>query len=155
MAANCRFAFAVHILSVLAVHREGATSTQLAGSVNTNPVVVRRLLATLRRAGFVCTQQGARAGSRLCCEPSHIPLDAIYRAVESTASFSLHPHQPNQRCPVGRRIELVLGEVFASAQNALEHALAQRTLADVLETMSAPLTPQKKKTIHVSRHRTR
>ena len=155
MAANCRFAFAVHILSVLAMHREGATSELLAGSVNTNPVVVRRLLTTLRRAGFIQTQQGARAGSRLCCEPSHISLDAVYRAVESAASFSLHPQTPNQRCPVGRRIELVLGEVFASAQNALEHALAQRTLADVLETMSASETRPKSKAAHVSRHRSR
>ena len=155
MAANCRFAFAVHILSVLSVHREGATSGQLAASVNTNPVVVRRLLTTLRRAGFIKTQQGARAGSQLCCEPSHIRLDAIYRAVESAASFSLHPQKPNQRCPVGRRIELVLGEVFASAQNALEHALAQRTLADVLETMSAPPARPTKKSAHVSRHRPR
>jgi Rrf2 family protein len=139
MAVSCRFAFAVHILSVLAHTAEkGVTSDRLAASVNTNPVVIRRLLSTLRKAGFVCTQKGARSGSRLCCVPHHISLDAVYRAVESAPSFSLHPQRPNQRCPVGRRIELVLGEVFASAQNALERALAQRTLADVLETMSHP-----------------
>ncbi|MEO8354216.1 MAG: Rrf2 family transcriptional regulator [Chthoniobacteraceae bacterium] len=139
MAANCRFAFAVHVLSVLASHPEsGVTSDKLAASVNTNPVVIRRLLTTLRRAGFICTQKGARTGSRLCHEPGEITLDQIYRAVESGPSFSPHPHTPNQKCPVGQRIEMVLTEVFASAQSALEHALSERSLADVVETMQTP-----------------
>ncbi|HEV7403511.1 MAG TPA: hypothetical protein VGO11_11310, partial [Chthoniobacteraceae bacterium] len=63
-----------------------------------------------------------------------------------------HPHPPNPRCPVGRRIETVLGEVFASAQSALERALAERTLADVLETVNEPAPPDRRKSrAHLSR----
>lgn len=142
MAANCRFAFAVHLLSVLACHPgDGVTSSQIARSVNTNPVVIRRLLISLRRAGFICTKKGARSGSHLCCAPEAISLDAIYRAVETASSFSLHPQTPNRRCPVGRRIEEVLGEVFASAQSALETELSRRTLADLLENMDVSSSP--------------
>ena len=134
MASSCRFAFAVHVLAVLALKREGGgvCSDLLAGSVNTNPVIIRRLLTRLRHAGLVTTQKGASGGATLAASPEKIPLDAIYRAVESGASFSLHPHQPNQHCPVGAGIERVLDEVFSSAQNALESALASRTLADPL-----------------------
>jgi Rrf2 family protein len=136
MAATCRFAFAVHILAVLAYkEREGGTSDLLAGSVNTNAVVIRRLLSDLRRAGLVQTHKGARGGAKLSRPPAKIPLDAIYRAVGCGPSFSPHPHQPDQRCPVGRKIELILQEVFSSAEAALERALAARTLADVLETV--------------------
>ena len=142
MAASCRFAFAVHILAVLALkHEGGVTSEVIAGSVNTNPVIIRRVLSTLRRAGFVCCAKGAGGGATLCCPPERISLDAIYRAVEPDASFSVHPQEPNQRCPVGRQIQLVLDEVFSSAQRAFESALAQRTLAEVVARMAEETPP--------------
>ena len=143
MAASCRFAFAVHILTVLALKRDGSvTSETLAGSVNTNPVVIRRLMTELRRAGLVTTHMGAGGGAALTRAPEEITLNEVYRAVETGVSFSLHPQQPNQRCPVGRKIEVVLDAVFASAQQALESALASRTLAEVLEDVeSAPEHP--------------
>ncbi len=135
MAATCRFAFAVHILTVLAYkEREGGTSDLLAHSLNTHPVIVRRLLSDLRNARLVETQKGSRGGSRLSRCPREITLDEIYRAIEGGPMFSPHPHRPNRRCPVGRKIEAVLDEVFASAEEAMQQALALRTLADVLET---------------------
>ncbi|MHA3773893.1 Rrf2 family transcriptional regulator [Verrucomicrobiota bacterium sgz303538] len=138
MAASCKFAFAVHILAVLALRREtGVTSDLLAGSVNTNAVVIRRLLTDLRKAGLVSTHKGAGGGAWLTRAPEEISLDVVYRAVQCSSSFSSHPQQPNQRCPVGRKIEQVLDDVFGSAQAALERALAERTLADVLEDVAA------------------
>jgi len=134
--ANCRFAFAIHILTVLAYRRgEEVNSDMLAGSVNTNAVVVRRILGALRRAGIIVTQRGTGGGARLGREPEEISLDQVYRAVEGAPSFGVHPHRPNQRCPVGQRIEEVLGEVFSTAQEALERALKERTLAEMLETV--------------------
>jgi len=146
MASSCRFAFAVHVLAVLALKREGGgvCSDLLAGSVNTNPVVIRRLLTRLRHAGLVTTQKGSCGGATLCAEPEEIPLDVIYRAVEPGISFSQHPHEPNKRCLVGAGIERVLEEVFSSAQTALEDALASRTLADVLAAVAVE-TPRPRK----------
>lgn len=37
---------------------------------------------------------------------------------------------------MGRKIELVLDDVFSAAQRAFESELARRTLADVMETMA-------------------
>ena len=138
MAASCRFAFAVHVLAVLAHQRAtgGACSDKLATSVNTNPVVIRRLLSQLRKAGLVKTRKGATGGAALCAAPETIALDAVYRAVEPIASFGGHRHLPDQRCPVGAGIERVLDEVFSSAQAALESELARRTLGDVLDAMA-------------------
>jgi Rrf2 family protein len=137
MAASCRFAFAVHVLAVLALQRAigRSCSDKLALSVNTNPVVIRRLLSQLRKAGLVVTQKGSSGGATLCCPPETIALDRIYRAVETKPSFGTHRKKPNQRCPVGVGIERVLDEVFSSAQTALESELARRTLADVLRAM--------------------
>ncbi len=138
MAASCRFAFAVHVLAVLALRRAagGACSDKLAHSVNTNPVVIRRLLSQLRKAGLVTTHKGSTGGAALCGPPEAIALDAVYRAVQPMASFGTHRQKPNQRCPVGAGIERVLDEVFSSAQAALESELARRTLRDVLQAMA-------------------
>ena len=137
MAANCRFAFAVHILSVLALkENEGVTSDALAGSVNTNPVVIRRIVSALQQAGLVATAKGARGGVKLALSPENISLGAVHRAMGSPTSFAGHRHEPNQCCKVGRNIVLVLNEVFASVQAALDDALTRRSIADVVATIS-------------------
>ncbi len=137
MAANCRFAFAVHILSVLALkENEGVTSDMLAGSVNTNPVVIRRIVSALQQAGLVATAKGARGGVKLALSPENISLGAVHRAMGSPTSFAGHRHEPNQCCKVGRNIVLVLNEVFASAQAALDDALSRRSIADVVAMIS-------------------
>ena len=144
MAASCRFAFAVHVLAVLAYkHKGGACSDALAGSVNTNPVVVRRLLSRLRKAGLIKTQRGACGGAALCGPSETITLDAVYRAVESGSSLASRRKKPDRRCPVGAGIEPVLDEIFASAQAAIESTLARWTLRDVLEAITAA-TPRRK-----------
>lgn len=138
MAASCRFAFAVHVLAVLALQQTtgGACSDKLAHSVNTNPVVIRRLLAQLRRAGLVRTHMGSCGGAALAADAQDISLDVVYRAIEPAPAFGTHRQKPNQRCPVGAGIERVLDDVFSSAQAALESELARRTLADVLQAMA-------------------
>ena len=57
---------AVHVLTLLALSAEERRSSRyLAGSVATNPVVIRRLLAQLAQAGLVESAHGATGGFRL------------------------------------------------------------------------------------------
>src|SRR5271170_3158546 len=102
MKTSCRFAMAVHVLAVLA-YQEGdrVTSTSLAGSINTNPVIVRRLLLALQRAKLVDTCKGAGSGSRLNYSPKRINMAQIYRAVEAAEAFTTPARAPNADCPVG------------------------------------------------------
>lgn len=129
---------AVHVLTVLA-YKEGdrVTSTFLAGSVNTNPVIIRRLLLALQRAKLVETGKGAGSGSRLSRSPGRINLAEIYRAVEDAEAFASPTRKPNEACPVGHCIREALDKVFASAQLALEQDLAKTTLAGLIETVKA------------------
>lgn len=124
---------AVHVLTVLA-YKEGdrVTSTLLAGSVNTNPVIIRRLLLALQRARLVETGKGAGSGSRLSRSPARINLAEIYRAVEDCQPFATPARKPNAACPVGNCIREALDKVFASAQKALEKDLEQTTLAGLI-----------------------
>lgn len=124
---------AVHVLAVLA-YNEGdrVTSASLAGSVNTNPVIVRRLLLLLQKAKLVETCKGAGSGSRLSRSPRRINLAEVYRAVEDSESFAKPTRKPNAACPVGHCILAALEKLFVSAQSAMEKDLARTTLADVL-----------------------
>ncbi len=129
---------AVHVLAVLAYHEgDPVTSARLARSVNTNPVIIRRLLLALQRARLVKTRKGAGAGSRLGRSPGRINLADIYRAVEDVEPFVSPARRPNPACPVGSRIRSTLDRVFASAEAALERDLEKTTLAGVVERVRA------------------
>jgi Rrf2 family protein len=129
---------AVHVLALLA-YKEGdrITSALLAGSVNTHPVIIRRLLLALQRAKLVETCKGAGAGSRLSRSPRRINLAQVYRAVEDAEPFARPARKPNAACPVGNCIQKTLDKIFASAQAALERDLEKTTLADVIDAVKA------------------
>jgi DNA-binding IscR family transcriptional regulator len=127
---------AVHVLAVLA-YKDGdrVTSDLLARSVNTNPVVIRRLLLVLQEARLVETRKGAGFGSRLSRSAARINLDEVFRAVEHDEAFCLPRKKPDQACPVGQCIQSALERVFESALRALETDLSRTTLADVVNTV--------------------
>ena len=133
MRTSCRFAVAVQVLTILA-YKEGeqVTSTLLAASVNTNPVVIRRLLRILQEAGFVETRKGASVGSRLAQAPQRIDLAQIYRAVETAEPFKLPVKRPNHTCAMGNCIQTALIQVFAATEAAMERELAKTNLAHIL-----------------------
>jgi Rrf2 family protein len=138
MRTSCRFAMAVHVLSVLAYRKgDSVSSALLASSVNTNPVIIRRLLLALQRARLVETGRGPGSGSRLSRSPGRINLAEIYRAVEDAEPFASPRRKPSSECPVGHCIRAALDRVFASAQEALERDLTRTTLATILETVES------------------
>jgi len=130
---SSRFATAVHILTLLAFQgEEPATSEFIAGSVNTNPVVIRRLLRKLAEAGLVQSTPGSAGGSRLARDPRKITLRDVYAAVESVGLFGEHSQQPNPKCPVGREVVQLLAPRFAAAEDAATASLGRSTIADLV-----------------------
>jgi len=125
---------AVHVLAVLA-YKDGdrVTSEFLARSVNTNPVIIRRLLLVLQQARLVETRKGAGFGSRLSRSAARINLGEVFCAVEREEAFCLPRKKPDQACPVGHCIQAALERVFGSALRAMEQDLARTTLADVVK----------------------
>lgn len=134
---SSRTAVAVHILAYLAWRRgEPATSERIAGSVNTNPVVVRRLMGALRDGGLVTAQPGVGGGATLARDAAQVSLLDVYRAVEDPELFALHPQPPCRHCDVGGNIQAVLGDAFGGAQRAMEASLAAVTIADVVRCVA-------------------
>jgi DNA-binding IscR family transcriptional regulator len=113
------------------------TSEFIAGSVNTNAVVIRRILALLRKTRLVRSRSGPGGGWQLVVPPRGITLRDVFRAVEGEALFPLHASTPNPRCPVGRVIQSALEARYAQARLAVERNLEKTTIADLLEEVRA------------------
>lgn len=139
MKANTRFPVAVHILALAAMNTSTPTTSELlARSVNTNPVVIRRTMSLLKKAGLIEVRPGAM-GIKLARNPESISLLDIYRAATVEKKLDVFPlHcEPNQRCYVGRAIHEALAEPLQVAQNAMEEALGRYNLADVVASIRA------------------
>lgn len=134
MAANSRLAVAAHIVSVLASKGEGACvpSAYVAGSVNTNPVVVRRILAALTRAGIVGSEKGKTGGSRLRRCPSEVSLWDLALALGEEHLFRVHKNPANPKCPVSCRMKDALGKAFAGAEAAAREKLRKVSVQELL-----------------------
>jgi len=134
MAANSQFSMAVHVLAMLAKSDDGNVKSEcIAASVNTNAVVIRRLLGQLNQANLVMSQTGAAGGTRLAKQPSDISLCEIYKAVTCGEVFALHAKSPNQDCPIGKNIEAVLCNLQKEIEQSVGEKLRQFTLASVIE----------------------
>ena len=122
-----------HLLTIFALKPGLAlTSELLAGSVNTNPVVVRRLLGSLREAGIVDSRPGVSGGWTLLVDPAQITLLDVLRAVDpQDAFFALHRAQPNPNCPCGLHIQGVLTEVYDAVEAGMNRQLAEVTIAAI------------------------
>lgn len=136
VSANSRLTVAAHALTWIGLYQrrghEVATSEQIATSVNTNPVVIRRLLAELRKAGLADSQRGARAGWILVRDLAAITLLDVYQAIEPGPVFALHPATPDPECVVGHGIGPAMTAVYDEVEAALRRELAKTTLEDVL-----------------------
>ncbi len=132
MRANSHFATAVHILTLLACSEGLLSSSCIARSVNTNPVVIRQIVQRLRCAHLVRTEPGRSGGVTLQRSPKEITLADVYALFREDVFFNLHPSAPNPLCPVGRNIQAVLLGVSSEAEELVVQALRRLTVADIL-----------------------
>lgn len=138
MSISSRFSVGIHILALIEINKSGiSTSEFLAGSVNTNPAVIRKIIGMLKTAGLVNVRPGI-AGAELAKELSDITLFDVYKAVnvvQEKELFTVHDN-PNPECPVGRNIQNTIEPLFASAQLAMEKVLKSLTLEDVVKDIA-------------------
>ena len=118
-----RFAVAIHILSVLEMNKAGvSTSDYIAESVNTNPVVIRRIVGMLSKAGLVEVKPGV-AGAKLAKHPSEITRWIFIMPYMSCRRIPcLAFMRIRTKCPVGKHIQTAIVPVFCRPEGHGEHA---------------------------------
>jgi len=126
----------IHVLTLLAHADQPLSSAFIAGSVNTNPVTIRKVIGELRAAGWVETLPGSSGGALLKKAPEQISLGEVYQVVREETLFGLHPSQPNPQCPVGRSIQSVLRGIFDETDRQITASLSEISIADVMQAVA-------------------
>jgi Rrf2 family protein len=132
---NTQFSIAVHVLAAIAHYERAFTSEILAGSVNANPVFVKRILVKLSKAKLVKTSVGKSGGYDLARSPKSISLLDIYSAVSPPNAFAIHTYPKSKGCVVSCHIKEVMSDVLVGTQKAVDRDLRRTTLADVVSTI--------------------
>jgi Rrf2 family protein len=136
---NSRFTVAIHILTLIARNSSSHdslgrafSSEAAAASVNTNPVVARRVLGLLRKAKIVSSKSGRDGGWKLSRSPKAITLANVYQALEGDEPiFGMHVSAPCKTCPVGKNISATLSSHYNKAEAVLRKELKRTTIADI------------------------
>lgn len=132
---STRFSDGIHILAFIKIYdgKFPLTSERIAESVQTSPVVIRRLMSSLRKAGLLTTTHGT-ADPRLSRPASDITLFDIYLATEGAQKhlFSIDD-QTDPQCIVGGNIQSTLAGFYRQAETAAEAKLIAVNLQDVID----------------------
>lgn len=139
MTANSKLAVATHILTILALTPETVDpkdrrvcSEVIAHSVNTNPVVVRRIVSELAKAGLVSTYLGKGGGLVLGRPPDTITLLDVHEAIGNDSLFAFKTHAPNPGCPTATRTVRALAPLFTSMEEGVRQQLATIHLDELI-----------------------
>ncbi len=142
-----RFTIALHIFACVDVFKDEykVTSEFLAGSINTNPVIIRKILSQLKNAGLITVARGT-GGIELTRDLSEITFFDVYEAVGAVENGDLfHFHDsPNPQCPVGRNIHALLDDKLKAIQGAMEDEMRKFTLLDLRSGMTEFLAEENK-----------
>lgn len=126
-----KFAISVHILSLLSLSEtEWLSSDIIAGSMNTNPALVRKELAGLREAGLIEGKEGKNGGSKLARPANSILMSDIFEIIKDKHVFGFSPNLPNPDCVVGANINTALDKLFNDIDKSIHDRLARLTLAE-------------------------
>ncbi len=117
---------------------EWVSSRWIARSVNSHPVMIRRVLARLEDAGIVRARKGARGGYRLRRSGGRVTLWQVYAAMRDDGPFGMHSSPPNPRCPVGRSIQQQLRQVYARTEVSMRGVLGRATLRSLRRQLAGP-----------------
>lgn len=128
---NSQLPIAFHILGFLASHGgEPMTSDAMAHTYGTSPVVLRRVLAKLQRAGLVETRRGVHGGSVLARDPSTINLRQAYDAVSNDPQV-LHRYSDGCTGAIASALARFVDDVMGDAEQALLDRLEAVTVAEM------------------------
>lgn len=125
---DTRLSRMLHVLIHMARHDQPATSDTIAQMLGTNPVVVRRTMALLKKEGYVRSEKGHRGGWSLAKPLAEMTLLNIHQALGSSSLFAIGLSTDHPQCLVEQAVNAALTEAFDAAQALLIDRLGSVTL---------------------------
>ncbi|WP_417320421.1 Rrf2 family transcriptional regulator [Emcibacter sp.] len=129
----------LHVLLHMSAQKAPVTSEVLAKAMETNPVVIRRILAGLRKQGYVRSEKGHGGGWSLARDLSEISLRDIYDALGSPALIAIGNRSENPACLIEQAVNKALDQVIDEAETLILNRLGNVTLAMLSEDFTTRL----------------
>ncbi|WFU24282.1 Rrf2 family transcriptional regulator [Bradyrhizobium sp. CB1717] len=129
MKRDSRLSGVLHVLLHMAQQPGPFTSETLAKAMDTNPVVIRRIMAGLRELGYVRSEKGHGGGWTLACDLSKVTLRDVYTALGSPSLLAIGNRTEAPDCLVEQAVNAALDQAFQDAEALLLARLGEVTLA--------------------------
>ena len=129
-----QFAISLHILTLLATSDDYLSSDYIAGSLNVNPVLVRKEISNLKKHALVESKEGKNGGTKLLKPAADITLDDIYKITHEKISLGFSKNTPNPDCPIGKKITENLGSLYDDLDHVVSKQLGHISLLNFMET---------------------
>jgi DNA-binding IscR family transcriptional regulator len=133
MMRDSRLSGALHVLLHMAEqrsaeHSSAVTSDVLAKAMQTNPVVIRRMMSGLRELGYVTSEKGHGGGWKLNCDLAAVTLRDIYDALGRPSLLAIGNRNETPECLVEQAVNHALDSAFLEAETVLLARLGDVTL---------------------------
>jgi DNA-binding IscR family transcriptional regulator len=126
----------------------------MARAMNTNPVVIRRIMAGLRENGFVRSEKGHGGGWTIARDLATITLRDVYAALGDPELFAMGNRTEAPGCLVEQAVNAALNEAFRDAERLLLERFGAVTLAQLSADFHARMVASGKtidlETIHAA-----
>ena len=119
MRRNSQLSDVLHVLLHMAEQGGSVTSEVLARAMNTNPVVVRRVMSGLRHRGYVRSEKGHGGGWTLARDLSTVTLRDVYDALGRPSLLAIGNRTASPRCLVEQAVNAALGDAYRDAEALL------------------------------------
>lgn len=142
MIRDSRLSGVLHVLLHMPEQPGPQTSEALARAMDTNPVVIRRIMSGLREQGYVRSDKGHGGGWTLACDFAHVTLRMIYDALGKPEILAIGARTEAPGCQVEQPVNAALGDAFEAAEALLLERFGNITLADLSADFHARLVGQ-------------
>jgi Rrf2 family protein len=137
MKRDSRLSGVLHVLLHMAEQAAPMTSEQLARAMQTNPVVIRRILGGLRNAGFVRSEKGHGGGWTIARDLASITMRDIYEAIGRPNLMAMGNRTEAPGCLVEQAVNAALDTSFREAEALLLNRFDGVTLAALADDFHA------------------
>lgn len=126
------FCVAVHALVYLNHKNKVLSSEELAENICTNPARVRKVMASLRKAGLVDTKEGNVGGYHFLGDPHKVTLTMIADALDIRfVATGWYSGDMNKPCVVSSGMAGIMEEILDGLDHTCRRELSRKTIADI------------------------
>lgn len=133
MKKNSRASVALHALAHLVKRQTPITSEELGKCLQTNPVVIRRVLGELKKAGIVDSEKGHGGGWVVTKSSTQISFSDVFTALGEKLVPEAPELEKDEQCFIMKTLAVIMSDFLSDAEALLDSRLKKISVHDVVK----------------------